>query len=69
MKEILSCQDKKPPDRPRNASARKKDGLVMNKKKAQFATATAISKSANTNLGVKISKHTISRRLDEINWN
>ena len=38
----------------------------MNQKKDRFATATAISKKANTNLGIKISRHIISRRLNEI---
>ena len=47
----------------------KTDGLVMNKKKDRFATATAISKRANTNLGIKTSRHTISRRFSEINLN
>ena len=41
----------------------------MNKKKHRFATATAISKRANANLEIKMSKHTISRRLNEINLN
>ena len=36
------------------------DGLVMNKKKDQFETATAISNRANANLGIRISRHTIS---------
>ena len=40
----------------------------------RFATAVAISKRANANLCIKISKHTISRRVNEINlkwadWN
>ena len=39
---------------------KKADGLVMN----QFTTTIAISKRANANLGIKISKHT---RLNEIN--
>ena len=47
----------------------KTDGLVMNQKKDRFATATAISKRANANIGIKISRHTISRRLKEINLN
>ena len=32
-------------------------------------TATAISKRTNANLGIKISKQTISQRLNEINLN
>ena len=39
----------------------------MNQKKNQFVTATTISKRANANLGIKISRHTISWRLNEIN--
>ena len=39
----------------------------MNKNKDRFPTTTAISKRANANLGIRISKHTISRRLNEIN--
>ena len=34
-----------------------------------FAIATTISKRANSNVGIKISRHTISRRLNEINLN
>ena len=41
----------------------------MNKKKDGFATATAISKRVNANLGIKISRFPISRRLYEINLN
>ena len=47
----------------------KKDGLVMNQKKDRFTTATAITKRADANLGIKTSRHTISRRLNEINLN
>ena len=43
--------------------------LVMNEKKDRFATATTISKRANANLSIKISRHTISQRLNEINSN
>ena len=43
----------------------KTDWLV----KDRFATATATSKRANANLGIKTSRHTISRRLNEINMN
>ena len=35
----------------------------------RFATATTISKRDNDNIGIKISRHTISRRLNEINLN
>ena len=38
-------------------------------KRDRFATATAISKRVNANLGIKISRHTISQRLNEKNMN
>ena len=47
----------------------KTDGLVMNQKKDQFATATAICKRANADFGIKISRYTISQGLNEINLN
>ena len=47
----------------------KTDGLIMNKKKGRFMTATTISKRTNANLGIKVSRHTISRRLNEIDLN
>ena len=57
----------KPPGRPRKTTARE-DRLIGNEsKKDRFATATAISKRANANLGIKISRHTIFRRLNQIN--
>ena len=45
------------------------DGLVMTQKRVWFVTTTVISKRANADLGIKISRHTISRRLNEINLN
>ena len=57
------------PGRPRKITARE-DRLIGNKlKNDRFATATAIFKRANANLGIRISKHAISRRLNEINLN
>ena len=47
----------------------KTDRLVMNQKNDRFATATAIFTRANAYLEIKISRHTISWRLNEINWN
>ena len=41
----------------------------MNQKKDRFATTTIISKRTNANLGIKIPRHTISQRLNEINLN
>ena len=46
----------------------KTNGVVMNEK-GSITTAIAISKRANANLGIKISRHAISRRLNEINLN
>ena len=43
--------------------------LLTNKRKDRFVTATAISKRANANLGIKISRYIIFRRLHEINLN
>ena len=41
----------------------------MNQKLDRFATATAISRRANANIGIKISNHTISRRFNEMYLN
>ena len=55
-----SCEAKKPPDRPRKTTARKDRWIGNVSKKDRFVTATAISKRADTNLAIKISRHTIS---------
>ena len=39
----------------------------MNQKKVRFATTNVISRRANSNLGIKKSRHTISWRLNKIN--
>ena len=65
--ETGSCEAKKPPDKSRKTTAREDRWIGNESKKGQFVTATAISKRANANLGIKISRHTISRRLNEIN--
>ena len=41
----------------------------MNKKKYRFAIVNAIPKRDNANLAIKISKHTISQRSNELNLN
>ena len=65
LEETKSWETQKSPVRPS-----KTDRLVSNEsKKDRFATATAISKRANANLGIKISRHTISRRPKKINLN
>ena len=70
LKETGSCKAKNtPPGRPRKTTAREDRWSGNKLKKDWFATATAISKRANANLGIKISRHTISRRLNEIKVN
>ena len=69
LEETGSCEAKKLPSTPRKTTARENRWIRNESKKDRFATATAISKRANANFGVKISKHTISRRLNEINLN
>ena len=66
-KETGSCEAKKPPGRPMKTTDRKNRGIGNEYKKDRFATVTAISKRANANLDIKISRYTISRRLNEIN--
>ena len=60
---------KKPPGRSRKTTAREDRWIGNKPKKNQFATETTISKRANANLGIKISRHTIFWRLPEINLN
>ena len=69
LEETGSCEAKQPAGRPRKTTASEDRWISNESKKDQFATATAISKRANANLGIKISRHTISRRLNEMNLN
>ena len=55
--------------RPRKTTARGVRWIGSESKKNLFATGTTISKRANSSLGMKISRHTISWRLNEINLN
>ena len=64
-----SCEAKKPPGRPNKTSPSEDRWIGKESKKDLFATATTISKRANANLGIKISKYTIHRGLNEINLN
>ena len=57
--ETGSCEAKKPPGRLRKTTTREDRKIGNESKKDQFATATAISKRANVNLGIEISRHTI----------
>ena len=67
LEETGSCETKKPHVKSRENTVRK-DRLIGNEtKRDRFATATALSKRANANLGNKISRHTFSRRFNEIN--
>ena len=67
--ETRSCEGKKPPGRPWKTTAREDRWIDNESKKDRFATAAAICKRANASLGIKISRHTISWRLNEINLN
>ena len=65
FKETGSCEAKKPPGRPRKTTAREDRLIVKNSKKDRFATATAISKNTKTDFGISVSRHMVSRRLNE----
>lgn len=69
LEETESYEAEKPPGRPRKTTAREDRWIGNESKKDRFATVNAISKRANANLGIKISRHTISWRLNEINLN
>ena len=60
--ETGSCEAKIPPGRPRKTTE-SEDRWIANELKQD------ISIRANANLGIKMSRHTISRRLNEINLN
>ena len=64
-----SCKAKKRPGMPWKTAAREHRQIGKESKNDRFARATAISKRANANLGIKISRPIISRRLNEINLN
>ena len=53
--ETGSCEAKKPPGRPRKITAREDRWIGNESKKDRFVIASAISKRANANLGIKIS--------------
>ena len=67
LEETGSCETKKPSGRRRKPTAMENKWIDNQSKKDRFAIATAISKRANGNLGINISRHSISRRLYEIN--
>ena len=59
---------KQSPCRPRESASRE-DRWICNLLKKDCVRATAICKRANAQLGIKISRHTIARRLNEIYLN
>ena len=63
------CEAKKPLCEPRKTTASENRWFGNESKMDRFAIATAIYKSANANLGMKISRITISQTLKEINLN
>ena len=65
LEETESCEARKLPGRPRKTTAREDRWICNDSIKDRFATATTISKRANAHLGIIISRHTISRRLDK----
>ena len=69
MRKLGHVKTKKPPGRPRKTTTSENRWIGQESKKDRFAAATAISKIANANLCIKISRYTISRRLNEINMN
>ena len=69
LEETESCEAKKQPCRPRKTTAREDKWIGNESKKDRIATTTTISKRANAKLGIKILRHTISQRLNEINLN
>ena len=69
LEETGSCEVKKPPGRPMKTTAREDRWIGNESKKDQFVTAITISKRANANLDIKISRHTTFWRLNEINSN
>ena len=56
---------KKPPGRPRKTTARDDKWITLKSKKDQFATATDVSKKSRDYLGIKVSRHTVSQRLNK----
>ena len=69
LRKLGHVKPKKPPGRSGKTTARKDRWIGNESKKDRFATATAISKRANANLGIRISKRTIPQRLNEVNLN
>ena len=60
IEETGPCEAKKPLGRPRKTTAREDRWIGNESKKDRFVTVTIISKEANANLGIKLSKHIMS---------
>ena len=69
LEETGSCKAENTPGRSRKNTAREDRWIGNESKEDRFVTASIISKRANANLGIKISRHTISWKLNEINLN
>ena len=65
-KETGSCEAKNSPGRPKKTTA-KTDRWITLPSKNRFATATDIAKVVKDSLGINVSRHTVSRRLNEKN--
>ena len=69
LEETGSCKAKEPPSSLKKTTAREDRWIGNESKKGRFAKATAICKRANANIGIEISRHAISQRLNEMNLN
>ena len=69
LEETGLCEVNKLPVRPKKTTTGEDRWISSESKEDLFATATTISKRANANLGIKITRNTIYRRLNEINLN
>ena len=65
LDETGSCEAKKPPDRPSKTTSREDKFIKLQAKKDRFTTAADIANKIKDNLGVNVSRHTVSRRLNE----
>ena len=65
LDETGSCEAKKPPDKPRKTTSREDKFIKLQAKKDIFTTAADIANKIKDNLGVNVSRHTVSRRLNE----
>ena len=59
------CEAKKPFGRPRKTTSREDRFITLQAKNDRFTTAADITNKIKDNLGVNLSRHTVSRRLSE----